>query len=108
MNTDPLESLNAFYEECHMAPVPEPRVRAPWWMRAFIPFGGLAFGGAIAGLLICMPMQGSQKVSEQVAHAVSAVQVNELGKVATLALHPETLTPLPPSPITNQMGEGIT
>ena len=76
---DPISSLDSFYDECRIAPVPErvlasnPKLRV--WMRASIPFAGLAFGGLLAAALILTPAAPSASIGEDVAQSVAKIRI---------------------------------
>jgi hypothetical protein len=80
VNQDPIEHLDSFYEECHMAPVPatlltQP-IRLPVWVRLAIPVSSLSFGAVLAGLLIAGSFGESQQHGLEASRAWTRAQFN--------------------------------
>jgi hypothetical protein len=79
VNGDPMQDLQAFYEECRVAPVPgrllAPQAPLPFWKRVFIPLTGLSFGGFVALLVLAFPAHPSTQLGAQVARSLSESQL---------------------------------
>lgn len=73
MNPDPLDSLDAFYQECHVAPVPDSLAgtRPPHWTRWLIPAGGLGLGFAIALAIVAAPSKANDAEAVNAARALA-------------------------------------
>jgi hypothetical protein len=56
MTPEPIDPLQSFYNDCHLAPVPDSLTvvpaMLPWWCRLLVPAGGLGFGGLLALVLL--------------------------------------------------------
>ncbi len=78
MKRDPFASLEAFYEECCTAPVPEGIVAKPsprWWEGFAVPAGGLAFGAFVAAALVLSPPESSPEAGLEAARAIAGRQL---------------------------------
>jgi len=78
MTSDPLDNLDAFYEECRTAPLPASLTAGPlptpWWLRLAAPLGGLSIGGLLVLVLTTYPSHPSESVGVEAARALTRSQ----------------------------------
>ena len=73
-----LDPLNAFYNECRVAPVPSsltlPTRPLSLWARLAVPLGGLSLGGLLALLIVAFPAPASPEAAAKTADAIAFAQ----------------------------------
>ena len=74
MTNDPLDHLEAFYQNCHTAPVPQTtKPKLPFWT---VPAMGLGFGGALALVLMILPLpMPNEEQAERAARALAGARM---------------------------------
>jgi hypothetical protein len=104
------DPLNAFYDECRLAPVPAaltiPPLPRPWWVRLSVPAAGLSIGGVLALVLISMPGGTSQDAARQTAQALALVQMRKLPLSFLMVVQKSSGIPLQGNERSESGGEG--